>query len=257
MPTINFFWGGDNFQFLNRLAIASHLLVGHEVIIWLNGKRPNSIYWVDDIVQNIKDANESVNLNKFSTTLNKLNKGMYNLNKNRYKPIHKVLSSPWRFEFLFKYGGIYCDVDGIALKKFPEQDWIIATDSNKAGVYTCGFMKAPARQRLFKTALKFWMSRPNPMAAFSRAVKLHKLNLTNQRKDFFPFTSSEHSSYLKSHNKHIMLDHKTIYNSYSVHFFGNKTRKYHLTPDVISKYKDSVLYKLMKKVFHNFPIENN
>ena len=62
----NFFWMGDDFQFLNRLAIISHVIVGHEVVVWLSGKTPSSKYWINDIPGvDIKDADDVVCVNTF------------------------------------------------------------------------------------------------------------------------------------------------------------------------------------------------
>ena len=55
---VHFYFKGDDFQFLNRLAVLSHVLVGHKVIMWADGEI-NSPYWIDDIPEiEIREARE-------------------------------------------------------------------------------------------------------------------------------------------------------------------------------------------------------
>ena len=53
---VHFYWYGDNFQFMNRLTILSHVNIGHNVIMWLAGNEPKSPYWISDI----KEINEDL-----------------------------------------------------------------------------------------------------------------------------------------------------------------------------------------------------
>ena len=109
----NFFWRGNDFQFLNRLAVLSHLVVGHEVRMWVSGEVPKSRYWIRDIKEiEVRNANEVLDVAGF------LRRGG-NL---------RTASDMWEFAFLYQHGGLYCDTDIIALKHFPDSEWIISRE---------------------------------------------------------------------------------------------------------------------------------
>ncbi len=64
---VNFYWKGRDFQFLNRMTIISHIICGHEVVIWLEGKYPRSRFWILDIdAIEVRDATEIYNTKKYN-----------------------------------------------------------------------------------------------------------------------------------------------------------------------------------------------
>lgn len=112
---VNFFWKGGRFSFLHRLGIKSHIQVGHEPVVWLDGKPPVSPYskwWVDDLEKvKIKDAREIFDVREILEKGGKI----------------RVVSDIWSWWFLYKKGGLFCDVDHIALKHFPDDEWILSS----------------------------------------------------------------------------------------------------------------------------------
>ncbi len=91
----------------------SHLKVGHEPVMWLSGKPPNNKYWneIESIIK-IKNANDICPVDDFIKTGGRL----------------ETAADIWRFTFLYERGGLYCDTDAFALKKFPDNtDWILAS----------------------------------------------------------------------------------------------------------------------------------
>jgi len=128
---INFFWSGDDWTFLHDLTIKSHIVVGHKPIIWLHGKKPKSKYWNADLYENIENADDIVDISQFIK-----NGGNF-----------KTASSLWRFTFLYRYGGWYSDTDAIALKEWPNSDWIICGE--EYGKLSTGVIKVPKNQEMF------------------------------------------------------------------------------------------------------------
>jgi len=101
---VNFFWRGNDFSYLNRLCVLSHLSVGHGVVMWLSGETPESPYWINDLEHVVvNSADEILDVASFI-------RGGGNF---------KTASDLWRFHFLYEHGGLYCDTDAIAIGFFP------------------------------------------------------------------------------------------------------------------------------------------
>jgi len=243
--TVNFFWMGDDFQFLNRLTILSHLNVGHKVAVWLHGNPPNSKYWISDIPEIIvRDANKIINVNRF---LGKIARG---LKKKRYR----VVSALWRFTFLFKFGGLYCDTDAIAIKEFPHQEWIIASD--REDYFSIGVIKCPARHAALNYCMRNWSAKWGNVWVFTDAMRIYNLGLTNPIEAFYPITCLQHNVYNNRYKTSIMLRAGEIPDSYSIHYYGNRTQGLNIDQEMIDKYPESVIYKLSKHTFKEYSYTN-
>ena len=132
MPNIiNFFWSGDNWTFLHDLTIKSHIVVGHKPVIWLHGDKPRSKYWNTDLYGNTENADDIIDISQFM----------------RDGGNFKTASSLWRFTFLHRYGGWYSDTDAIALKEWPDIDWVICGE--EPGILSTGVIKVPKGQEMF------------------------------------------------------------------------------------------------------------
>lgn len=244
----NFFWMGDDFQYLNRLALLSHILVGHEVVIWLSGDVPRSKYWIGDIPKiEIKDADEVLCADTF-----------FNLVPEQYRSKrYRLTSDMWQFAFLYEHGGLYCDVDVIALKHFPGLEWIITRDSeDQEECYALGIVKAPPKHSVFKYCINNWKPAWVNTRVYTAAIKEHGLDLTHPKETFHPFSCGEHSRYLKRTGRSILLKDGEIPDSYSVHYFANKAHKLNIDQGMVEEFPDSLLFKLSEWVFRDFPYEN-
>jgi len=243
--TTNFFWSGDDFQFLNRLTILSHLIVGHKVVVWLSGQVPESDYWIKDIPEvNIQDANDIIGISKY---YNLIPRG---LGKKRYR----IVSSRWRFSFLYNFGGLYCDTDAIAIRKFPNQEWIIASDTDT--YYSVGVIKCPPKHPVLKYCIENWVPKWGNVQVFTDAINIHKLGLTNSKKAFYPISCIQHNKCIKSHRRSFLLDNINIPDSYSIHYYGNKTQGMNIDHNTVSQYPNSLLNKLSKRVFKSYSFKN-
>jgi len=236
---VNFFWHGDDFQFLNRLSILSHLVAGHGVKVWLSGQTPESKYWIDD--------NEGVEIVDAHTIVDDsfLQRGG-NV---------RTLSDLWQFTFLYECGGLYCDTDLIALKAFPNMEWIISRDSeDEEGMFAIGIIKAPKGHLIFKECIANWKPGWNNVNVFTNACKRYGLGLTHPKEVFHPFSCGQNSQNLKTRGIPILLNDGDVFpNSFSIHYFGNMTHRLHIDESWLLRYPNSILTKLCKRVFSRFP----
>ncbi len=189
MNTINFFWSGDNWTYLHNLTIKSHLKVGHNVVIWLHGDEPNSVYW-DNKGIDVYDADNIVSITDF------MKKGGN----------FKTASSLWRFTFLFEYGGWYSDTDAIAVSPWHEdEDWILASGDD--GLLSTGIMKVPAKELMFLDMLDNLKYTWGNVKIFNDSYTKYKgnNNPTCDNYDYFPF------KWNKWEIPFLLSNHKTIY----------------------------------------------
>jgi len=244
----NFFWMGDDFQFLNRLAIISHVLVGHEVVVWLSGGVPDSRYWIGDIPEvDIVDANDIVCVDTF---FNLISKGY---RSKRFR----LVSDLWEFAFLYEHGGLYCDMDVIALKHFPDLEWIITRDSeDQEECYALGIVKCPPHHPVFKQCISNWKPEWANTRVYTDAIKKYGLGLTHPKETFHPFSCGKHSGYLKRTGRSILLREGEIPDSYSIHYFGNKAHKLNIDQDMMKKFPSSLLFKLSEWIFRDYSYGN-
>jgi len=226
----NFFWRGDDFQFLNRLTILSHLIVGHKVKIWLSGSEPKSKYWIDDIKDiQIENADDIADIDTF------LKLPRANV---------RTAASLFRFKYLYKFGGLYCDTDMVALKKFPDNEWIIVSyDDN---VIAIGIIKAPKEHPLFVDCIKKIQARWGNVYIFTKYCGKHRLKKTHPNNYFYPKSVLNKGKGL--------LKNTEIPNSYSIHLYFNGASNKNIDHNTIKKYPDSLLAKLQKKVFQNYSL---
>lgn len=226
----NFFWRGDGFQFLNRLTILSHLMVGHKVKIWVSGSKPKSKYWIDDIKDiQIKNADKVVNIKNFL----KLPKANV-----------RTASALWRFTYLYKYGGLYCDTDMVALKTFPNDKWIIASYDNN--VIAIGIIKAPKNHPVFTDCIDNIRPKWGNVRIFTGYCLRHNLKKTHPNNYFYPKNILNRGEGLLKNSK--------IPNSYGLHFYFKGASKININHNTINKYPNSILARLQRKIFKNYSL---
>lgn len=219
----NFFWRGSDYQFLNRLTIESHLAVSHDVTVWLSGDSPDNKYWVDDLRVDIKDAADVFDVKPFLDSGGNV----------------RTASAIWRFHYLYENGGLYCDMDHVALKSFPSDPWILSSDCE--GKYICiGLLKAPKGHPVFLEAIRNIKKDWGNVPVFDRACKKYGLKMKHKIGDFFPFPWDMTKT---------LFEDRPLPDSYSLHLFTKTLSKMNLTDEKIKrKYPNSMLERLVNFV---------
>jgi len=223
---VNFFWSGDNFSYYNRLCVLSHIHVGHSVIIWLHGDSPDSKNWVNDLDITINDANQVFNVSGFLKSGGNF----------------KTASSMWRFHFLYKFGGLYCDLDALAIKRFPNTEWILCSGERDRKSLSTGVIKAPSNSPVFLDSIKNIKKDWGNVKVFNESYKKYYKNAlpTHDNKLFYPYNWKEWDYLFKDIN---------IYDCYSIHLYhtmlerNNKIKE----KEVLLKNKNTLIYKIIKK----------
>ncbi len=175
---VNFFWRGNDFTYLNRLCVLSHLSVGHRVVMWLSGETPESPYWINDLEHVVvNSADEILDVASFI-------RGGGNF---------KTASDLWRFHFLYEHGGLYCDTDAIAIRHFPHDSWIVTSAETDERLLSIGVLASPPRQKLFLECIKNIKSDWGNVAAFTDCYYREFGNTapTHDKRLFYPFNWTE------------------------------------------------------------------
>ncbi len=200
MQKVNFFWSGPSFGFLEFLVLKSHIKVGHNAVLWLHGEKPETNYWkfIESKVE-VKNADEI-----FDTTNFIADGGNF-----------RTAADLWRFSLLYKIGGLYCDTDAFALKKFPDDEWIICSGEQYPDLLSIGVLKAPAGHPMFIECLEKTEKCWGNVKIFSSIYLKHfgNLNPTHKNESFYPYNWK--SYWLLFKKNEIPL------NAYSIHFYTN------------------------------------
>lgn len=232
---VNFYWSGKQWQFINRLTIASHLQVGHEVVIWVNKPAPVNKYWISDFKLTIKDANKIVN------TKNLLLNG-WNV---------RTISTLFQYKLMDETGEYTSDCDAIALKHWPDKEWCLVSESKRL-ISSVGVLRVPKGHPVLaeaiKKANKFWGN----VKIFSKCCKRHKLKSTYDPRSFYPVTPHPNSPV-----PYILRD-GNIPDAYSYHIFFKSANKKGIKHEMVDdpKYKNSLLRKLAKFAFKDYGYTN-
>jgi len=225
---VNFFWKGDSFDLIHRISILSHYLVGHDVVVWLSGNRPNSQFWVDDYsdVIKIKNADEIINIDDFLKSGGNFKTG----------------SALWRYTYLYQYGGTYCDTDVIALTKFPDDKWIIVSGEKPENGYASNsIIRVPKNELFLKESIENIRAKWGNVIVFSDAYKKYygtPIKYTHPNRMFHPFQFNERA---------ILFSNLSIPGAYSVHichtFFDR--RNIFIDWNYINQFKNTMLHKIV------------
>jgi len=204
---INFFWKGNNFDKWCELCILSHIKVGHQVIIWLSGKEPNTIEWFN--IKNkitINDANKIFNVNDF------INNGGNN----------QTASALWRFHFLYDIGGWYCDTDAYAIQHFPDIKWAIGSAEDK-NLLSIGVMKLPTKHPILLKCIDKIQYNWGNVKVFTEAWKeyFNNINPTVPNEMFYPWTWKEWNNIYKKISINDLINQKV----YSIHLYHTMLKR--------------------------------
>lgn len=221
----NFFWKGTGFSFINYITVLSHIKVGHTPVIWISGKVNNPYLFKlkDNKSVIVKNADDIVKVDEF------LHRGG-NL---------RTASAFWRFTFLYKFGGLYCDVDAYALKHFPNDDWIIAGGGIDDIIFN-GVIKAPAQCEVFTECIKNIKYDWGNVEVFADAYKNHFGQVPHHYdKLFYPYPWQDHDK--------LFQEVDIPKECYSIHLWGKMIEDRGQTIDE-SYYEPSLLFNLIENV---------
>jgi len=232
--TINFFWSGDNFDYLNYITILSHLKVGHICNIWLHGNFPKSQYWhflnfLDDSL-NIYNADNIFNISEF------LLDPETNI---------KTASDLWRFNFLYKYGGWYSDCDAFAIKSWDAitNDYMVCSGETDNKQLSIGVIKIPRNEDLFLECISNVKKKWGNVTVFDKYFNKYRPEIEHtDYKLFYPFSWDKWDTLLNNV--------KIPDNCYSVHLYNTMFYRNIDMNDIeeISKH-NNLLNKLVKFCF--------
>lgn len=221
---VNFFWKGNNFSYLNRLCVLSHISVGHKPIMWLSGDTPKSKYWINDLpAVEIRNADSIVDVTEFIETGGNF----------------KTASSLWRFTFLFQFGGLYCDTDAMAIKKFPDDDWIISSSVPKENLST-GVIKAPPGEIVFHNCISKLKKKWGNVVVFTDEYRkvFGNTDCTHDHKLFYPFSWRDWKQ---------LFIQQEIPDVYSVHLYHTMIENSNLVMDKESYNPSTLLGKMIER----------
>ncbi len=197
---VNFFWMGDEFYFIQNIVVKSYLKVGHEPILWLYGKKPSTRFWkeIEDQIT-IKDADS-------------LEFDMHNFLESGGHPT--TAGDIFKFYFMYNYGGLYSDLDAFALKKFPDDNWILCSGETNRERLSIGVIKAPPKQKVFLECLSKVKTEWGNVKLFNdEYLKIFgNITSTHENELFYPYVWDDCYNLFKK------MDIPK--NSYSIHFYG-------------------------------------
>jgi len=202
---VNFFWHGDDFRYIDYLVLKSHNKVGHKPILWFSGKKPSTSYWKQiEKTITIKNADPIFDIRNF------LSKGGN----------ERTAADLWRYHFLYSFGGIYCDTDVFALKKFPDDEWIICSGEIKPNMVTNAIIKAPPKQEIFLDCISNIKKRWGNVKYFSLAYRKYfgKTEPTHENRLFFPYPWNE--------GYKLLSKIEIPWDSYCIHYWAKNLGEY-------------------------------
>jgi hypothetical protein len=125
-------------------------------------------------------------------------------------------------------------------------------------MFAIGIIKAPPRHPLFKECIDNVSLDWNNVNVCTAACKKYGSDLTHPKEYFHPFSCGQQSRYLRKTGYTILLKEGEIYpTGYSIHYFGNKGSRVNITPDILPRFPNSVLFKLCQRVFGRCSYENH
>jgi len=203
---VNFFWTGNEFGFIQNIVVKSYLKVGHDPILWLYGKKPSTRFWKD--IENqitIKDASS-------------IGSDIHNFLVSGGHPT--TAGDIFKFDFLYNYGGLYSDLDAFALKKFPDDKWILCSGEKNRDHLSLGVIKAPPKQKVFLECLSKVKTKWGNVKLFNdEYLKIFgNQSPTHENELFYPYPWNECYRLFRK------MDIPK--NSYSIHFYGFGLKKH-------------------------------
>lgn len=182
---INFFWSGDGWSYLHDMTIRSHVRVGHKPVIWIHKSQPHSPYWDPQYYARnttLRNASYIIDIDGF------ISKGGN----------FKTASSLWRFIFLYRYGGWYADTDAVAIRPWPDKEWVVCGEDGKT--LSTGVIKVPPGQKMFIGMVGDMKTEWGNVGVFNKHYMeaMGNTNSTVNNKLFYPFKWNEWNNLLSN-----------------------------------------------------------
>jgi hypothetical protein len=241
---IHFYWNGDDFQFLNRLTLISHVNVGHHPIMWLDGKIPNSKYWINDINEiEIRNINE-----------------IYNTEKEYKKGANcRTISTLFSWEIVKQTGEYTADCDAIALRKWPDQNILLA--GSEPEHINVGVFRLPKTHPVLNECINNFLPTWGNVKVFTKYCRKYGLNNNVPISWFYPVHWGGTNNISKTLNcRGLFFDNIKLPDPcYSYHYYSNTVSKVGCDHTWINnpKLKNSLFFKLIKQNFKNFNLQNH
>jgi len=200
--------------------------------MWLSGAKPTSEYWVSDLNIKINNADDVVDVSSFL-----LNGGNM-----------KTASDLWSFTFLYRFGGLYCDTDAVAISHFPDDEWILCScDPNSTHgkeKLSIGVIAAPPQQRVFLNCIDNIKHDWGNVTVFGDEYeKIYgNSNSTHDDKLFYPFPYYEWKT---------LLTGAGIPHVYSVHLYHSMFERNNMVLGRGEYDTNSMLGKIIEKFDSN------
>jgi len=227
---VNFYWHGNNFQFANRLTLISHVVVGHDVCVWLAGSVPDSKYWISDIKAiEIKDAIKYVNTD--------------DLKKRGWQV--RMISDLFSYFILNDMGEYISDTDAVALKHWPDEDIVICPEG-KSIYASIGIIRLPKNHPVSNCWKPLITKNSNNVKSFAKCCAKFGLPKYDS-KQFYPVTPHPKSL------PYVLRDIK-IPDVYSYHLYGCSLSKRNITHEFIEKNTNTLLKRLSDKFFIDYSL---
>ena len=221
---VNFYWSGQRFIIINRMTIASHIRVGHEVVMWVHNE-PNkkNLYWVDDLPVKICKSDNYLNTEKMLKT-------GWNL---------RTISTFFQYKFMKKTGEYTADCDAVALKHWPDEPLILCPEDPRI-ISSVGVLRVPKNHAVLKCAMIKAKKNWGNVRVFSNCCIHHKLISTHKPKEFYPISAGAGTAV------RYLLSNKPIPDAYSYHIFTKHVISEKLKYKTIenTKFEDSLLKKI-------------
>lgn len=237
-------------QFHNRLAILTHLLVGHEVVLHYSGRYPEGDYFPDDFVKyfpgkiEIRNADEIVSVDKFIEEAKSKNIPPENY--------IRTSSDYWSFHLMTKLNDdeMYCDADVIALKPFPNKKWILTSDNIEDKHVTVAMMKGPKDHIIWKHMIDNCRQDWYNVQVLTKAVDYFNLRDEECPAEWFHPVCWK-VAYNNSRGLHFLLNETKIPNSIGIHYYNYRLSRIQppLDEGFIDKFPKSIFAQLCRKSF--------
>jgi hypothetical protein len=244
---IHFYWKErkDNlhgWQWLNRLTLLSHVLVGHKPILWVDGEHPNNKYWINDIKEiEIRNTKDIINTSDF-----------YKLHKSNPRTASKLFS----FEIVSQTGEYTADCDAIAIQKWPNQEILLA--GSELEYISVGVFKLPKNHPALIDSINNIKPDWGNVKIFTSACRKYNLDNNVPIHWFYPVhwkKDINYSNIMKCQGK--FLDYITLpKDCYSYHYYSFNVTPVNITHEWLKlpQLQNSLLKRLSDKIFKDYPL---
>lgn len=140
-------WIGEKLHYLNQLCLKSHVIAGHQTIL----------YCTDDV----KNAPEGVEVRKASEVMD-IDHALVEATSASF------ISNVFRYKMIQKIGAIWIDCDAFCHRPFPENQEFIFGRHGMINALNCGVVALPQQCKLMDLLLDYYDNLPEYPAWWSK-----------------------------------------------------------------------------------------